>query len=869
MKIKHIKESNKEKTSWKDSLFINFHFILEFYKYIALLIIGLGLTVFMILLAMDYVIPNELKDIDQKTTLKLFDDLQQSNKHQTAILLMEYKGNSILNDSTYEFEYKLKLSDSYIHVGDYSKAEKMLLDVWNNLPVFLDKIPQKEKKNYPGIETAIQFSIARQIYQFYEIIGDKNNQKKFFNIYRSYNNKTPNVDHLFTSISQAFSKDRDIHTNVKDLVKYDSIVVISLDDKDSAIKEMKQFISKIINKPEFGPAYKVKCLNKLIKWDFDKDDIIDAYLRINQAVDLVKRMSFNYEYKYLGELSDYCYQIHDIEMSKILFKLYQGYLDAYFDKTDYDYLANYERSFRYLEAEEKWDQLTDDLENYCIGMRKQIALNIPSMTEEQREFFAKHFEGAYNYSLHALQLHPSSRLANLCFDNITFRNGLLLRSNQSLSNSIELIGDASIKKKYEELKECRNNLAYLEISGKTFFNDKEKVKQRIDDLEKEIALKCTDFKTKNSPVDIDYKKLQSYLKGNDAIVDLIEHENELFALVLLPNSSVKYTYIGNFREIAEKLKRPIHEIYHDEHLTSFLWSKINNIIGNCNMIYYVPIGMFNQISLGALYTNNGYLADSKTYYLLSNPSDIIEEEPVKLSANITSISLWGGIDYGYDGAISDLPLKRNAIKRGDVLCNLSYAYQEVMDISEMLNTNSINNLVYSKSEATEKTFKDRDGKKDYIIHVSTHGFFNDQMSFRNSMFESGLFFAGANKYWTNDTLNIEYGQEDGILRAAEIAGLNLSGCSLVVLSACETGLGYSDTSEGVYGLQRAFKLAGARQIIMSLWDVDDRATTMLMTEFYQNLLNNMDADSSLEKAKQSIREIYPSPEYWGAFVLLH
>jgi CHAT domain-containing protein len=137
------------------------------------------------------------------------------------------------------------------------------------------------------------------------------------------------------------------------------------------------------------------------------------------------------------------------------------------------------------------------------------------------------------------------------------------------------------------------------------------------------------------------------------------------------------------------------------------------------------------------------------------------------------------------------------------------------------------------------------------------------------MFESGLFFAGANKYWSNDTLKLELGQEDGILRAAEIATLDLTGCELVVLSACETGLGYSDTSEGVYGLQRSFKLAGAKYVLMSLWDVDDRATTLLMTEFYKNILSGKSLEDALDNSKKTVKMAYPSPEDWGAFVLLH
>ena len=111
--------------------------------------------------------------------------------------------------------------------------------------------------------------------------------------------------------------------------------------------------------------------------------------------------------------------------------------------------------------------------------------------------------------------------------------------------------------------------------------------------------------------------------------------------------------------------------------------------------------------------------------------------------------------------------------------------------------------------------------------------------------------------------------DDGILRADEIQYLDFSDCSMAVLSACKTGLGQERNSEGVYGLQRAFKLAGADKILMSLWNVDDKCTAELMTEFYRQYYAGNSDEEALRKAQESIRERYPSPEYWGAFVLLY
>lgn len=872
MKINRIPKEHDKKNSKKGSILVNLYYFFAFYRYLVFLILGLGLSAFFVLLVADFIAPKTLESLDKNATLKLFDQLQEANRHQEAIILMEKKANTI-NGTPLELEFKTKLSDSYIHVGDYSKAEKMLLDVWNEAPKYIKEY-EEGKGSDRDIANFLKFSIARTIYQFYEKIGDKANQVKFFN-YKSYYDLCGNrIDTLSTDIYNSktwFAKKTVL--NSKELVEYDSIVVSYELDKNAAILGMRNFINKIINRKEYGPSFKVKCLNKLIKWEIEDGQLIDSYPHIAMAVEQVRQMNMPEEYVGLGELSDYCYAVHDIELSKSLFKRYQDYLDKNYSKDDWDYLSNSMRKFRYLEAEGKWDKLVSELSSYCMGMRRQIAINMPSMSEEQREFFAQQFDYGYYYAFNVLEKHPSSELAALCFDNITFKSGLLLRSNLSLRHGIESLNDPEANKLYEELDSCRRELIFENVSGKKFFNREKALTTRINDIEKALALKSTDFKSKNQIVECTYKDIRNKLNRTDALVDFVENDGNLFALVLRNRGEVKYVPIGKLSDISDKLKSPISTIYHDSELTNFLWGKVDDIVKDCSTIYYMSIGVFNQIALENLFAgNNSYLCDSKDWRLLSNQSQLLDGlQSVILANQQRNISLWGGIDYGGIGISNSSYDKasRKAIKRGESLSNLRFAYQEVMDISDMLRAKHIKNMTFTKNVATESSFKNRSGKMDYIIHISTHGFFDDKTNLNNSMLQSGLFFAGANKYWTNDTISVASNQEDGILRSAEISILNLSGCSLAVLSACETGLGYSNSSEGVYGLQRAFKLAGADMILMSLWDVDDRATNLLMTEFYRQLLLGKDVDFALKESKRLVRKSYPSPEDWGGFVLLH
>ena len=133
---------------------------------------------------------------------------------------------------------------------------------------------------------------------------------------------------------------------------------------------------------------------------------------------------------------------------------------------------------------------------------------------------------------------------------------------------------------------------------------------------------------------------------------------------------------------------------------------------------------------------------------------------------------------------------------------------------------------------------------------------------------SGLLFAGANIALRGHSKKLPAYVQDGILTAKEISLLDLRGAELVILSACETGKGEIST-EGVFGLQRAFKMAGAQSILMALWPVSDEATQLMMTEFYKHwVAEKMSKRDAFLNARKAVREQYPEPRYWASFILL-
>ena len=262
------------------------------------------------------------------------------------------------------------------------------------------------------------------------------------------------------------------------------------------------------------------------------------------------------------------------------------------------------------------------------------------------------------------------------------------------------------------------------------------------------------------------------------------------------------------------------------------------------------------------------------------------KEPIKNAV------LYGDINYFEDSEMMTENAKNyQYFSSGDILATRSLyrntwellpgTKEEISFINDLMVSKGVDSRIISQNNASEESFKALDGNAPDVIHVATHGFYlsqNDDITslfFGNlnsytkkdySLFFSGLLFAGANNVWTGQEL--AEGVEDGILTADELSHIDLNGNKLVVLSACDTGLGDIDKINGVYGLQRGLKKAGASTIMMSLWKVPDEETSILMKYFYQHYLSGKDAYQSLRFAQEQLIKVGKSPYYWAGFILL-
>jgi len=337
-------------------------------------------------------------------------------------------------------------------------------------------------------------------------------------------------------------------------------------------------------------------------------------------------------------------------------------------------------------------------------------------------------------------------------------------------------------------------------------------------------------------------------------------------------------------------------------LKSLLWDPISKEIKGINKAYIAPIGLLNKLSFAALPVGDDKcLADILDINIVSTTANVITNKNQKLPE---TFALFGGINY--DADTTEMIRNAKSFHQTDTLFianrgigeiangnlykeNWNYlpgTKAEVEKINEQLERRGIKTYLSSGEQGSEEEFKNLSNTNPEVIHVATHGFFFDQPQknetdltqidnnsndniFKNSenpMMRCGLLLAGCNKSWNN--ISLPSNIEDGVLSGYEVSQLNLSGVKLVVLSACQTGLGDIKGSEGVFGMQRAFKMAGVDYLIVSLWSVPDEQTSELMDLFYNSWLSGNKIQDAFRNAQKVMRSKYP-PYYWAAFELIN
>ena len=518
---------------------------------------------------------------------------------------------------------------------------------------------------------------------------------------------------------------------------------------------------------------------------------------------------------------------------------------------------------------------------------------------------------------------PSLETAELAFNVALFVKGLLLNSDVALK---EALND-----------KVKNDSTTKEIYNRWIKNDSE---GSINE-ERNLLLTLKDLQY-NQHLKVGYDDVMSKLGKNDIAIEFLKVNYKIFM-----RDSVAYmAIISKNKEgypkivpLFKQLDLPNNSInlYQSNILTDLIWKPLEIELENIKNIYFSPDGELFNISIESLphWNQPCLMSDKWNMYRLSSTRQLVSPHKESLK----HASVFGGIQYdaNEDVLLSDSRRYSNG-KRSFVDGSTDVAHfinlrggaaylpatkAEAEEVKRSLENKLIKTYVLFDTQATEGAFKNLSGRKTNILHIATHGFYwsESETKFRNdlkflmvdsnvqensvedkALTRSGLLLAGANNALMGKRL--PEGVDDGILTAKEISQLDLRGLDLVVLSACQTGLG-EIKGDGVFGLQRGFKKAGANSLLMSLWKVDDEATRLLMTQFYKNLTSGMSKYESLKQAQKYVREYevevevksdarpsvsahakeqaqqnasrektykkakkYQAPYYWAAFILL-
>jgi CHAT domain-containing protein len=502
-------------------------------------------------------------------------------------------------------------------------------------------------------------------------------------------------------------------------------------------------------------------------------------------------------------------------------------------------------------------------------------------------------------------------VAKTAYDNELIIKGLLLASEISLTNTIMESGDTALISEYETMKTAHLQLnKELEKPIAERIYNCDSLENEIQKMERHIMEKSKEFGDVTHFIKIDWKEVQNSLKPNDVAIEFsnfIENDTTKFvALVLTKNieAPICVPLFNNYE--MQKLQRGItpaknetstddenrgattvaakrQGIYESKGLYDMLWKPLEKYFPENPRIFFAPSGMLHQIAVEYAPTGNGKtISDKYEIYRVSSTRFLAMDYMPKPFKNSV---LYGGIYYDSDTTTmkqeSDRYSTRSAtsytsfadFNRYEDRGSLNYlpgTKTEVEDIVGKLKKKRIKSQLYEGSQANEESFKALSGSDISVLHIATHGFFlptDEKLSGDQSLIQSGLLLSGANYAWQNKPL--PEGVEDGILTAKEISFMDLRKTDLVVLSACQTALG-EITGEGVFGLQRGFKKAGVRTIIMSLWPVDDNATLLMMTEFYTNLTKGMSKREAFLAAQNKVKttEGFANPRFWAAFIML-
>jgi len=757
----------------------------------------------------------------------------------------------------------MNLADLYKETGSYDKSEKGI----NNALSIL--------KNSKG-ETSIEYAQAlNNLASLQELLGRntdaKITYKRVLSIYETSNN-TQSLEYAFA------------------LSNYGSTLELTGDYQEALKVYQKSLIILESQVGKNNPAYG-SVLNNMALLSIKSKNYTEAEKYLKQDIEIVKgsygekHPSYATAISNLAEVYEAQEKYSDAEdlYKKALSIRVQSFGELHPDIAPlYANLARVKQSQKdFPNAKAYWEKSLDLYQAY-------ISIYFPAMSEKERKQF---YDGIHTrieqfYSFAEENALVDTELSGWVYNLQINTKALLFNSSARVRDIILGSSNKDLMQKYSNWRNQKEQLSKLYTVSNSQIKDRQKLIDslltKVNLLEKELTHLSADFK-ESVNASGDWKSIQKKLSETDASLEIVRYIqfkpekggyytdsiHYMYIVVKGTSQAPEVKIIKNGKSLESKFlsyyKNSIQFELSEGNSYKQYWSLIKPMMEQKIKIYISPDGVYNQINLNTLFDpdQQKYLLDEYDLVYITNSREIKNVYAVSSSQRI---ALFGAPDFSsfnYDAV---------------VLNPLPGTLTEVEEIASIMSKHSWKVSLYSGPNANERNLKLCESYR--IIHIATHGFFdpdkdsigadNDPLySFNeNPLFKSGFYLSPSVKSkWRLLKKSYISNAEDGIVTAYEISNMNFSGVELVVLSACETGLGLIQNGEGVYGLQRAIRSAGSQSVLFSLWKVNDQSTKELMDEFYNQLILTNNKRIALKNAQQIIRKKYSSPYYWGAFML--
>jgi CHAT domain-containing protein len=454
-----------------------------------------------------------------------------------------------------------------------------------------------------------------------------------------------------------------------------------------------------------------------------------------------------------------------------------------------------------------------------------------------------------------------------------------------------------------------------------------KLETQSENVEKELTRRSAAFSNQQKAINISLHDVQQNLQPDEAAIEFVSFQlykgdwidSTIYAAYIVHKDDTVPSFVPLFeeRQLQQLLNKAdtiaftsdadtdeketvwVDSLYGGKELYDLIWQPLEPYLKGIKKISYSPAGKLYGIAFHALRKGDAaLLMDKYQLQQYTSTRELALRTATGQNNKPTGIALFGNASFTMDSS-QLVKIKMDQSEKGNVSRsiytplkrsgdhnawgNLPGTATEINAIQQLFEQNKITTKSLILTAASEENLKALDGHSPQILHLATHGFFlpapdkkKKQIRFDQGnaytladdpLLRSGLVLAGANYAWSGK--KPVDGVEDGIATAYEISQLNLSNTELVVLSACESALGDIKGNEGVFGLQRAFKMAGVKKLIVSLWKVPDKETAELITTFYSYLLKGNNIKESFKLAQADMRKKPDADIYsWAAFILV-